>query len=275
MTSFLKKTEITAGAEYLEDDLPGNLSEAEVRKKVDWWIERDQDDHGRGGYSGTWAEVHGVKFPNKVFATKKEASDWLVANAQKWEEAVAVKFKAKKFKEGVSRDAFNLQLEGMLKLDKGIGKKKEMLDKVEAKYIENIKKLIDAKNKLNGKLAATDKNHIACPNCKSKIAKQYVKKSDTDTAEELHINHPKFSRYNWTDLSNTGVMTCPACEKSMIPTMAQKKLKDAIVKLDEQRKAIQKRLEDYESHKAGVKGKLLEKHTDQSDMWLVGAWASS
>jgi hypothetical protein len=49
-------------------------------------------EHGHGGYTGTWAEVGGVKITSLVFDTKGQAEAHCIENADKWEGALAVKF---------------------------------------------------------------------------------------------------------------------------------------------------------------------------------------
>lgn len=50
-----------------------------------------QYDHGHSGYSGTFAECPGFTMTKQVFKDADQAEDWLVDNAQKWEDALGVK----------------------------------------------------------------------------------------------------------------------------------------------------------------------------------------
>jgi hypothetical protein len=84
------------GATYLEESLDGKLTAEQVRKKFD---EMTSDASYRSGneYSGDWNMCHGISVrPDKVFASHKEASEWLDGNCQKWENAIAVRYKASK-----------------------------------------------------------------------------------------------------------------------------------------------------------------------------------
>lgn len=48
-------------------------------------------DYGHAGYTGTFAEAPGIDFPRgRQKTTEKEAKEWLVEHAEKWEDALAV-----------------------------------------------------------------------------------------------------------------------------------------------------------------------------------------
>ena len=79
------------GAVFITDCLPADCDVPA------WFRERKAQaeyDHGHAGYSGSWAEVRGVKHVSmKPFDGMSEAEDWLIDNAQKWEEALVVALK--------------------------------------------------------------------------------------------------------------------------------------------------------------------------------------
>lgn len=61
---------------------------------VNAYIDECQYDFGHAGYTGTFAEVPGVSFPKDAptFKSVEAASEWLENHAEKWENALAVKF---------------------------------------------------------------------------------------------------------------------------------------------------------------------------------------
>jgi hypothetical protein len=60
--------------------------------KMQFEREQDNDRYENGhSYSGGLGMASGLTFVPKTFATEKEAYEWLCANAQKWEDALAVK----------------------------------------------------------------------------------------------------------------------------------------------------------------------------------------
>lgn len=80
------------GAEYQSERITGN--ESELQKIHDSLVEDAQYEDGHGGYTGTFAESPGLTVTGKVFATYKEADDWLLDNAEKWENSLAVQIKS-------------------------------------------------------------------------------------------------------------------------------------------------------------------------------------
>jgi hypothetical protein len=54
-------------------------------------MEQARYDHGHGGYSGTFAECHGVTITGKEFASLTDAQEYLEENCEKWENILAVK----------------------------------------------------------------------------------------------------------------------------------------------------------------------------------------
>ena len=64
----------------------------ELRRQAEW-------EHGHGGYTGSWAEVDGVKTSSLVFDTKDQAEEHCIENTDKWGPALAVKFRDEKGEE--------------------------------------------------------------------------------------------------------------------------------------------------------------------------------
>lgn len=273
--SYLEKLEVVAGGEYNETTLPGKYSEAEVRKAFDRIHDDAEHDSGHDGYTGTWAEVPGVSFPGKSFESRKEASEWLTNNAQKWEDALAVKFKSKKFKDDNAKKEFETKFEEMIGKKREIKKLKNDIDKHEPKFDANLKKLADAKNALHGKL--TKGKFVSCPNCQSKINSKFAEQDTLHGAENVDRSYHKDYKYGWEadHLKKSGMTTCPACNKPLAPKSAQDKIGSAVAKLDEHRKLLQKLRTDYEAEKKKFRNEALKKYVIEEDTWLLGAWASS
>ena len=84
------------GATFLEETLDGKLTADQVRKQFD---QMSSDAAHRSGneYSGDWNMCSGISVrPEKVFPSYKEAVEWLDQNCQKWENAIAVRYKHSK-----------------------------------------------------------------------------------------------------------------------------------------------------------------------------------
>ncbi len=81
------------GAHDISRDLPGTLTQLEVRKEFDKWHAEDRAYHGQDPYSGSWATINSITFPtNEHFGTFQEAYDYCLDKSQKWEFACAVKY---------------------------------------------------------------------------------------------------------------------------------------------------------------------------------------
>ena len=70
-------------------------NETEAKKKFEAIQENDRYENGHS-YSGTIGMADGIKFTGQSFASRNEAEEYLVNTCQKWEEALAVKFKNQK-----------------------------------------------------------------------------------------------------------------------------------------------------------------------------------
>jgi hypothetical protein len=82
------------GASFNWMDLPGNLTEAQVRDAFAKAQEQDRHDNGHS-YSGGFGMADGLILQTLTFDTFKEAEQFLADTCQKWEKARAVKFKDK------------------------------------------------------------------------------------------------------------------------------------------------------------------------------------
>jgi len=68
------------------------LDEKGVRKEFEDARETDRYENGHS-YSGGFGMARGLKFRNDlIFPNEEAGTDWLQNNAQKWEEAIVVRF---------------------------------------------------------------------------------------------------------------------------------------------------------------------------------------
>ena len=68
-------------------------SSREVHECHDKLVESCRYEHGHGGYSGTFAESPGVTFVDREFVSFQEAEEYIMKNAQKWENSLAVRIR--------------------------------------------------------------------------------------------------------------------------------------------------------------------------------------
>ena len=80
------------GAEYNETILDARTPE-DARSEFAAVIEGAAWENGHGGYTGTFAECPGLTITKQVFDAKDAGTAWLEQNAQKWEDALAVKIR--------------------------------------------------------------------------------------------------------------------------------------------------------------------------------------
>jgi hypothetical protein len=146
------KGRINMGSFNIDMVLDGKLTERQVLTKIE---EQRKDDRGRNGhqdgYSGDWQTIPGVDFHgNKEFFNINEASDYCLAHAEKWGNAIAVKVRLA-----------NTQ---KLKESKKFKSLQEKLNKisVELRDAERIEV------KFKGKF-------VTCLKCKSKLATEFMK----------------------------------------------------------------------------------------------------
>ena len=84
---------IKAGSSNIGFRLPGNMTIQEVKKAFQERHARDIVEYGTDAYNGSWSTIQYVKVIDKVYETQNEASDYCLDNAEKWEYAIAVKYK--------------------------------------------------------------------------------------------------------------------------------------------------------------------------------------
>lgn len=81
------------GAHDISRDLPGTLTQTEVKQAFDKWHVEDRQYHGEDPYSGSWATIRYVTFPTSdVFQDMQAAHNYCMDKSQKWEFACAVKY---------------------------------------------------------------------------------------------------------------------------------------------------------------------------------------
>lgn len=82
------------GACDISFTLDGNKSRSDVTAAFEAKKLNDQSYNGhQEGYSGDFQTVDDVKFHDRIFDTEKEAFEYCLNNAKKWEYVVAVKYK--------------------------------------------------------------------------------------------------------------------------------------------------------------------------------------
>lgn len=83
------------GACNISMKIKGDKTSAEVRKAFNERQESDREEYGTDSYNGTFSTVHGLKITSLLFDTPQEAYDYLDTKIEKYEPAVAVRFKDK------------------------------------------------------------------------------------------------------------------------------------------------------------------------------------
>lgn len=66
-------------------------TEREARLEAEQTIQRAAWEHGHGGYTGSFAEAHGIDVDAHTPADAAAAEEWLDENAEKWGPAVLVR----------------------------------------------------------------------------------------------------------------------------------------------------------------------------------------
>ena len=81
------------GANFDEVVLDGAITAREVKTAFKEIQKQRAWEYGHNGYSGTFAEADGIKFPtHAVFNDEAAACSWLEEHADKWGPALAVKY---------------------------------------------------------------------------------------------------------------------------------------------------------------------------------------
>lgn len=97
----------------------GRLTRPQLEREYDKMVEELRVEYGTDPYNGTFSTCSGLTILDEVFDTGREAEDWILERATKWEDALAVRVrnvekKTKGFTYGVfgNRDAADAVLEG-------------------------------------------------------------------------------------------------------------------------------------------------------------------
>ena len=76
------------GAAFINVILPEDTDPVEWVKQA---RANDQHEYGHGGYTGTWAEIPGATHVRiKPFQSEQAAEEYLLDNAEKWNDALIV-----------------------------------------------------------------------------------------------------------------------------------------------------------------------------------------
>ena len=84
------------GACFNSVQFDGNLTEDQLRKQFSAYKNEQEYEHGHDAYNGTLATTSGLKVCHTVFQNEREADDYIEKNTNKWESALAVRFKVVK-----------------------------------------------------------------------------------------------------------------------------------------------------------------------------------
>ena len=130
-----------------------DMSEADLRKRVDEAIRQAQHESGHGGYSGTWAEKHeGVRILSTRYDTRDEAEAYVTDHADKWGPILAVRV----------RDP------------KGVKETKE-IEKLRVQARDARNKVFQYPTERIAALRAVKSKTRGCPNCGSAIATAHIR----------------------------------------------------------------------------------------------------
>ncbi len=234
------------GASFIETTLEGTLTVEQVKQKYSEMEENARHDSGNS-YSGDWNMCPGIKVrPDKVFANYNEAEDWLSNNCQKWENAIAVRYKASK-KEAVKQPTYNgkVATSSMGSLDHELGNK-FMLARTD--YSRGTKSIVLAdqltepqKAKAKGLIDA----YIAAKSAYNEAANKFG-----DIRQNFNTLSSEFSDY-------TGLRM--ARNKASLALKAMEATKARLIAYNDERAA-----KFYE-----------EKTVDLGEKWLIGGIAAS
>lgn len=83
------------GANFEYETFNGDLSEKELLIAFEQLKSDKEYEHGHGAYNGTLATTNGLKINHTVFENESAAVKYVENNAEKWQEAIAVRFKVK------------------------------------------------------------------------------------------------------------------------------------------------------------------------------------
>lgn len=75
-------------------------TEDDLKKKYKTYIEQEEHEHGHDAYSGTLATTSGLSIRSHTkFKDRHKADKFIEENAEKWEEAIAVRITKKPYKD--------------------------------------------------------------------------------------------------------------------------------------------------------------------------------
>lgn len=210
------------GAEYIDMTLD-NMSTSDLKKAFKERQEQDNAYNGhQDGYSGDFQTVSDLRIKDIIFESFDEASDYCSENAQKWDFALAVKYKEypETPKSNSAKYLSGLSSKKLATLKSRLTKEKESYSKLSNKITSGFK---NRKSKL-----------ISCKNCDSKINKDFI-----STQSPYDIN-------------------CKVCNRSLLSDTDLKRLEnfnDKIRKLEKDFKDEETKLKkkSQKSKKATVK----------------------
>jgi hypothetical protein len=135
-------------------------------------------DNGSDAYAGHIGIARGLSISPKVFKDVKEAEDYVVENARKWENAIAVKV-------GDFSKIFPVSA----------------TEKKEVQKLEELQKKFDNwESDLLARVKQSKSAHRGCKRCGSKISVQYVKTSHCPVCSDMKFIETDTDRKNYESL---------------------------------------------------------------------------
>lgn len=244
---------------------------------------------------GNWADVSPrVKITDLVFDSEKKARDYLdTKTMEKWNEAIAVRYKKSYFPSREHDIKAKEETKAKIAANSDIKKLTAQFEKAEVVYQKAISDLAHHKYNMTSEMLDPGTSHLSCRNCKSKVAKKYVKQSDTHYAEH---NVPKYipqhsldsgrgrgthgNLYSWyserrdsndKNLHESNLPICPVCNDSLITPVQKKSMEKIISDLEKKRDACattRQKLEDMEKE---ISEQIAKKFLSEDNPWLIAA----
>lgn len=81
------------GARFVTELFDGNLNRSELRRQYDARLSELTSTYGDNAYNGTLTTTSGFQIEDRVFDTRAAAEEYVAAHTDKWEAALAVRFK--------------------------------------------------------------------------------------------------------------------------------------------------------------------------------------
>jgi hypothetical protein len=269
------------GSEFIYERFSDGESEDNIRKSIRSLSENDRDEYGSRGYTGSWAEVPGVSFSSQIFEDEEAAAEYVSNHAQKWENALAVRFKMNKmkFRDEEHKQKIKDKYKVKIETDKKLKTLTAAREKNEEKFNAIAIKIRDLKISVNQAMLVDNKKEFTkCHLCKSSLNSKYVKKQNERIPEKENIAILKIESLNSTQelerFKLSAIALCPLCENALGSEANIVKLHKLLKALEPM---VEKELEirvQLQNRKEEIKEEVFSKVSQESYGYFVGAWAS-